>query len=125
MKLNLMTSSLQSPQSLLKEKLDGITERRRLQEISANIKKIDLFSMYADSLFSSILELAAKNSNTTREKTIFLTYVKQKNVQKSISIIRTQGNLKIKLLLYFLKYKLYSLTLILFYVARKCKVKMN
>ena len=30
----LMTSSLQNPQSLLKDKLDGISERRRLQELS-------------------------------------------------------------------------------------------
>lgn len=29
-----MTSSLQNPQSLLKDKLDGISERRRLQELS-------------------------------------------------------------------------------------------
>ena len=40
-----MTSSLQNPQSLLKDKLDGISERRRLQELSININKIDLFPM--------------------------------------------------------------------------------
>lgn len=121
----LMASSLQNPQSLLKNKLDGITERRRLQELSINIKKIDLFPMYAGSLFLSTLELAVKNSVTIKGKKIFLTYAKQKDVQKAISIIPVQGNLKIKLLLYLLKYKLYSLTFILFYIARKCKIKMN
>lgn len=121
----LMTSSLQNPQSLLKDKLDGISERRRLQELSININKIDLFPMYAGSLFLSALELAVKNSGTIKGEKIFLTYAKQKDVQKAISIIPVQGNLKIKLLLYLLKYKLYSLTFILFYIARKCKVKMN
>lgn len=63
-----MTSSLQNPQSLLKDKLDGISERRRLQELSININKIDLFPMYAGSLFLSALELAVKNSGTKRGK---------------------------------------------------------
>lgn len=121
----LMSLSLKNPQSLLKDKLDGITERKKLQELATNNLGIDLFPMYAGSLFLSGLELAVKNSSTIKGRKIFLTYIKQKDVQKAISKIPLRGNLKIKIPLFILKCKLYTLIFTLFYIARKCKIKIN
>lgn len=121
----LMALSLKNSQTLLKDKLDGITERRRISRLATDNLKIDLFPMYAGSLFLSALELAAKNSATIKGRNIFLTYIRQKDVQKAISIIPLCGNIKIKLLLLISKCKLYSLIFVLFYIAQKCKIKIN
>lgn len=121
----LMALSLKNSQTLLKDKLDGITERRRISQLASNNLKIDLFPMYAGSLFLSALELAAKNSATIKGRNIFLTYIRQKDVQKAISIIPLCGNIKIKFLLLISKCKLYSLIFFLFYIAQKCKIKIN
>ena len=121
----LMSSTLADNQALLNDKLNGLYERKKLQDIYAQKLNIDIFPLYAGSLFLSAMELAIKNSNTPKGKLLFTKYITQIDVQKAISIIPIRGNMKIKILLLLLKFRLYTLVFNILYIAQKIKIKIH
>lgn len=104
---------------LFMNKIAGVHERAHLRALYKEKYHIDIFSLYAGSLFLSTIELAIKASNTLKELQLFKNYTKIKDVRDAISFIPLQGNFKIITLLILLKMRLYtSFFLIIFFIKK-------
>ena len=99
----LMYSSLKNNTSIIKDKLDGISERKKIRQLYIKVHGIDIFPLYAGSLFFSGLELGTKISYKWSNIKEFKRYYQNNDVQEAIKIIPIKGNLKIKLVLYLKK----------------------
>lgn len=120
----LMSTSLADGQSLLNHKLNGLYERRKIREICIKKINIDIFPLYAGSLFLSAMELAVKNSQMLKNKYLFIKYIAQTDVQKAISLIPLKGNVKIKAILFIIKHKHYTLIFNILHILHKLKIKI-
>lgn len=60
-----MLQGLVNPQALLKNKMDGVLERRKVRDLLLRRKGVDIFDLYSGSLVLSCLELYVKLSATS------------------------------------------------------------
>lgn len=114
-----MISSLRNSDILSHNKLAVRSERMNLRELYLKQYDIDIFPLFAGSLFFSAVEIAVKSSYSLSNIKNFLSYIKNKDVKKAISIIPVKGNIKIKILLLLFKMRLYSFVFFLIYFANK------
>ncbi len=120
-----MLSSLNNMNTLLKNKIGGVEERTRLQYLYKEKHNIDIFPLYAGSLFLSAIELSVKSSFSIKGIKILLKYISQQKVLQAIDIIPIKGNIKIKTLLLMYKLRFFKLSFLLIYIANKVGIKMQ
>lgn len=120
-----MLTSLRKLDTLLKNKKGGVEERQRLRKLYKDKHAMDIFPLYAGSLFLSAVELAVKFSFTMKGMGYFLEYTKMKEVRKSIDLIPMKGNLKIKLILFLFKLRMFRFAFVLIYCANKTGLKLQ
>lgn len=105
-KTGLMYHSLNDPLGLVKDKMDGVTERARLRRLYKNNHNIDIFPLYVGSLILSAFELMIKLSSINYKLGIagIQKYLALEDVQDAINFIHPNKTpLKIRIPLYALK----------------------
>lgn len=104
----LLTSSLNS-NKLINDKINGIYERELLRRLYLNKKNIDIFPMYIGTCVLSIIEIILRTTSLNLESYIkgINRFANHPDVVYAIKEIKLKGvPFKIKLAIYFLKFKL-------------------
>lgn len=112
-----LISSLRKMETLLDNKIAAADERERIRKKLLVAKHIDIFNLYAGSLFLSAVELAVKSSSASVGSGKFLQYVRRNDVKKAITAIPLKGGTKIKVLLLLFKMRLYHLIYVMISLA--------
>lgn len=120
-----MFTLLKNPDALVYNKINGAEERHNIRELYKNELAIDIFPLYAGSLFLSAVELATKLSNAKDGMKSFIEYTKKTEVREAFSIIPLKGNIKVKIILFLFKLKMFKLTFILIYCANQIGLKLQ
>lgn len=119
-----MISSLKNFDVLFLNKLAAKNERMVLRNLYLEKWGIDIFPLFAGSLFLSALEIAVKSSYSLSNIKKFLEYVADKDVRNAISIIPFSGNLKIKALLLLFKMRCFIFVYLMIYFMNKIGMKI-
>ena len=114
-----LISSLGKIDTLLKNKVAAAEERGKIREKLLATKHIDIFNLYAGSLFLSAVELAVKSSSASIGPCVFLQYVRRNDVKNATAVIPLKGNAKIKVLLLLFKMRLHHLAYALICFANR------
>lgn len=117
----LMYGSLKNNTSIIKDKFDGISQRAIIRQLYIKKHGIDIFPLYAGSLFLSGLELGTRISYQWANIKEFKKYFKEKDVQEAIKIIPIKGNMKIRLVLYCLKKGMYGIVYAILFLSSKIR----
>lgn len=118
-----MFSILKNWDILFQNKLAVKHERMNLQKLYLEKHGIDVFPLFAGSLFLSVVEIAVKSNSFLKGIKAFLAYVKDRDVKKAVSVIPVKGSFKIKIVLCFLKMRCFFSLYSLIYLANKLGVK--
>lgn len=109
----------------LKNKLDALQERVHIGKLYTKITGKEALPLYAGSCVMSCFELAALLSRENGNYNYFYTYVSQKTVLKSISIVPLGGNIKQRIPMLLLKYKLFKTLYFIFRIINRLKIKIT
>lgn len=120
-----LLSSLKKIDTLAQNKIAGVLERRRICYLIKNTFGIDIFPMYAGSLFLSSVELLVKCSHSIKSMKNYLDYVRIQDVRSAIDMIPFQGVLKVKIILCLFKMRLFKMTFVLMFIAHKLGIKLT
>ena len=120
-----MSKILNDIDLLYANKTASVIERNKLRLSYKSVHNIDIFPLYAGSLFLSTIELAVKSSNSMERINKFKKYTNLEDVRNAINSIPLKGNLKIKLLLLLLKTRLISTTYTSIFIANKLRIKLQ
>lgn len=119
----LMYSSLTNYQSIVKDKFDGITQRAIIRQLYLKEHGLDIFPLYAGSLFLSGLELGTKISYKWANIKEFKKYFNNKDIQEAIKIIPIKGKIKIRIILFLVKKKMLGVLYTAFFLNSMLKKK--
>lgn len=120
-----LLSSLKKIDTLPQNKIAGVLERNRIRGLFKEKYNIDIFPMYAGSLFLSAVELSIKCSCSIKSMSSFINYTHLDDVKSAIDIIPLQGLLKVRILLWLFKKRLFKLTCFLMFIANKLGIKLS
>lgn len=118
-----MFSSLKNLDVLFQNKLAAKNERMNLRKLYLEKHGVDIFPLFAGSLFLSAVEIAAKSSHFREGLKMFLLYAKDKDVKKAAAVIPVKGGFKIVILLLLFKMHAFLFMFCLIAFARKIGIK--
>lgn len=118
-----LLSSLKKTETLIQNKIACVFERNLIRGLFQEKYNVDIFPMYAGSLFLSAVELSVKCSCSTKLMSGFINYVHLDDVQSAIDMIPLEGGHKVRILLWLFKKRLFKLTYFLMFIANKLGIK--
>lgn len=118
-----MISSLRNLDVLFLNKFAAKNERMKLRRLYLEKHDVDIFPLFAGSLFLSAVEMAVKSNGFWKNLKRFLAYAEAPDVMEAVSIIPFKGNLKIKVLLFLFKMRWLPLVYFATFFAKKLGMK--
>lgn len=124
----LLTGSLNNHEKLIRDKINGVTERALLREMYLQNKGKDIFEMYIGTIILSALEIIVRGSKLSIGECYkhVSTYLKYQDVKDAFDRVRIGGfPLKLRIPTLMIKFKCTLLLVVLVHIASIIGLRMD
>lgn len=124
----LLTSSINNNEKLLRDKINGVTERALLRSLYVEERNIDIFPYYNGTVILGALEIIVRGADMPILKCIKSTkeYLSLNDVKEAFCMTNLSGlSAKLKIPALMIKYGMMPLVVLLIHLARMLHIKLN